>query len=429
MRKGYLSLIILAASCLARPVFAQEEDPNAVLDASRAAIAELGGFTASFDMRGDGSDMIKSTMPSMNGQLVFGEHPEYGKSVRMYGSARDKAEGETYAIDLLRSKEVLVWVDMKERTINEYPADTTARGVPTAAKLMMFDILLDEDPYGRRLDQAESIAIEAQEQVGGELCDVVRIDYAKPARAAGRSRNVQANYTSARYFISTNDHLPRRIDHITDGGMIKFQMITELTNLVSVKPSDEQIRVNRLEGFTLVSRLKPEEPSEPKQPAGDIPITKPGEKPDTPIGQRLPRAPGFEFTDAEGVKINNASQIGRVTVLYFHGSWCLPCRDTSPLVSSIAESFASQDVDVFAVAVRERDPDAVRSEFRSAGYSARLVLDADEVASRFRVRLYPTIVVVNKGGEIVFEDHLKKDFDGQQLVDATINAVKLAIAG
>lgn len=428
MRKCSLSFIVLAAVCLVRPAFAQEEDPNAVLDASRAAIAELEGFTASFDMRGDGSDMIKSTMPSMKGQLVFGEHPEYARSIRMYGSARDKADGETSAIDILRSNEVLVWVDMKEQTINEYPADSTARGIPTSAKLMMFDMLLDEDPYGRRLDQAESIAIEAQEQVGGELCDVVRIDYAQQPRAAGRSRSVQANYTSARFFISTTDHLPRRIDHITDGGMIKFRMITELTNLVAVKPSDEQISVNRLDGFTLNSHLDTGKPEEAK-PSTDTPVTKPIENPDTPVGQRLPRAPGFEFTDIDGVKVNNASQSGRVTVLYFHGSWCLPCRDTSPLVSNLAESFASQDVDVFAVAVRERDPGAVRNEFRAAGSSGRLVLNADAIASKFRVRLYPTIVVVNKAGEIVFEDHLKKDFDAQQLADATVNAVKLAIAG
>jgi len=428
MAKRSLALIVLAIMAILNPAYGQEDDPSAVLDASRSAISELGGFTANFSMRGDGSDMIKSTMPSMNGQMVFGEHPEYGRSIRMYGSARDKAEGETYAIDLLRSTEVLVWVDMKERTINEYPADSTARGIPTAAKLMMLDSLLDADPYGRRLGEAESIAIEAQEQVGGELCDVVRIDYAKPARAASRSRSVQASYTSARFFISTSDRLPRRVDHITDGGMIKFRMITELTNLVGVKPSDEQIRVNRLDGFTLNSRLDTAKPEE-TQPATDTPVTTPSEKPVAPVGQRLPRAPGFEFTDVEGEKVNNNTQSGRVTVLYFHGSWCLPCRETSPLMSGLAESFATQDVDVFAVAVRERDPEAVLSDYENAGYSGRLVLNADSSASRFRVRLYPTVVVINKAGEIVFEDHLKKGFDAQQLADATKAAVQDAIAG
>jgi thiol-disulfide isomerase/thioredoxin len=422
-------MCVLMLVALTRPAAAQEQDPNAVLDESREAIASLDGFTANFAMRGDGSDMIKSTMPSMNGQLVFAEHPDFGKSVRMYGSARDKADGATYAIDILRSDEVLVWVDMTEQTINEYPADSTARGIPTAAKLMMFDILLDEDPYGRRLDKAESIAIEAQEQVGGELCDVVRIDFAKAERGAARSRDMRANYTSARFFISTNDRLPRRIDHITDGGMIKFEMITELTNLVAVAPSEEQIRVNRLEGFTLNSRLDTGKP-ETVEEIDDTPVSRPSGSSDTPAAvDRQSRAPSFSFSDVDGSEISNASQSGRVSVLYFHGSWCLPCRDTSPLVSELAESFATSDVDVFAIAVRERDPRAVRTSFEDAGYASRLVLNADGIASRFRVRIYPTIVVIDQRGQIVFEDHLKKNTDAQQLVEGANAAVESAITG
>lgn len=429
MTNRLLTMCVLMLVALTRPAAAQEQDPNAVLDESREAIASLDGFTANFAMRGDGSDMIKSTMPSMNGQLVFAEHPDFGKSVRMYGSARDKADGATYAIDILRSDSVLVWVDMTEQTINEYPADSTARGIPTAAKLMMFDILLDEDPYGRRLDKAESIAIEAQEQVGGELCDVVRIDFAKAERGAARSRDMRANYTSARFFISTNDRLPRRIDHITDGGMIKFEMITELTNLVAVAPSEEQIRVNRLEGFTLNSRLDTGKP-ETVEEIDDTPVSRPSGSSDTPAAvDRQSRAPSFSFSDVDGSEISNASQSGRVSVLYFHGSWCLPCRDTSPLVSELAESFATSDVDVFAIAVRERDPRAVRTSFEDSGYASRLVLNADGIASRFRVRIYPTIVVIDQRGQIVFEDHLKKNTDAQQLVEGAKAAVESAITG
>jgi thiol-disulfide isomerase/thioredoxin len=429
MLKRMMSVLCLIAAGVSSNAVAQDEDPNQILNDSRDAISQLEGFKAQLSMFGDGASAIKSMMPSMNGKIFYGDHPKYGKSFRVHGMTTDKQGAAPYSIDILQSKEAMVWTDLTKQTIDEHKAGASVRGAPTALSLIMFDMMLQDDPYGERMELAESLTLDPQTEVHGVMCHVVHVRYAKPV-ANGGSRNSKHSHSEAKWFIGVEDHLPRRIEHLTTG-LMKFQLVAELKNLVIEAPSDEEIDVMRLEHFKLKSTLNPPErsPIESRDP-DPVPDTNEVTEPATPTdpSARLDRAPGFEFTDVSGAKITNATQSGRVTVLYFNGSWCLPCRDTTPLVSSLAESFASQDVDVFGLAIRERDEVGVQLAFDGNGYSHRLVTGVDKLPERFKVWLYPTVVVINKSGEMSFRGNLTKEMDAQKLIDAVGMSVKEAIA-
>ncbi len=426
-KKMMCVLCVIAAGFNADAIAQEQEgDPNEILDASRQAIASIPGFSAQFRMFGDGSDMIASMAPTMSGQMVFGEHPDYGRSVRMVGQARDKKDGPPYAMDILRSNTAIAWTDLEENTINEHRADTKLRRIPAPFKVMMFEMLVADDPFGERMDAAESISLEPQEEIGGELCDVIKITYAKTA-TTGRQRSARPSYTSATWYIAVSDRIPRRIEHLTDGGMLKFRMITELTNLTITDPNDDEIDIMRTPNMTLNSTLHEPEPADPAQTTTPQSTTRPT-GPITAPTPRNPRAPSFSFTDTTDAKITNTTQQGRVTVLYFTGSWCLPGREMTPEISTLAQGFGGSTVDIFEMAVRERDENAIRSAFARSDYAHRLVTKADETATRFGVRLYPTIIVINPTGEIVYNGHITKELDAQQLVGAAALEIKEALS-
>lgn len=400
-----------ALPALVCPAMAQDEDPRAVLEASATAIRDIPGFAAQFRLTGEGSELIKSTMPAMSGRLVFGR-TEDGPVMHALGESRDTATGPSTGFDILRTTDKLSWTDSAKRTINIRRANPEPRDMPGPARLMHLVNLLQDDAFADTLGRAESLTHEGVQSAGGEACDVVLASFpkAQPGRGA-------PGHTAERWFIARSDKLPRRFEQITDAGMIKYSLVTELSNLVVGAQTPEDLDIHRPEGYTVNDQTAPRTtpsvtaPSQPSPRSTTPENTEaaPGVSTPTPAQPATPPAPPFSFTPDGGSKVDNATQQGRVTVLYFWGTWCIPCRAVSPKVSELATAFADKPVDVFAPAIRERDAEAPRAYLANQGYAHRLVLGADNLASAFRVQVYPTIVVVGPDGNIEFAGHPGRD--------------------
>lgn len=413
---------VLGVPALVAP--AQDADARTILEASSRAIADTGAFGAQFRMFGDGSALVKSTMPSMSGRLVFAR-TESGPVLHMLGEAKDTQDATAHAFDFVRTPETLTWTDDAAKKISVRRAKPDARDIPTAARMIHFANLLEPDAFAATLGNVESIEREDSQNVGGEECDVVRV---KLGKVAGQSQ------TDERWFIAKSDRLPRRVEMITDGGMIKFQLITELSGLSVGEQPEDMLDVRRPEGYTLDDRTAAANPTprptarDRATPTGaDSPTPRPTATPQPPPTD--PVAPAFGFTVDGGSPVTNATQSGRVTVLYFWGTWCIPCKQVSPEVSRLAASYADRGVDVFGLALRERDPEAPRAAFGADGTPERLVLDGDAAASAFKVRVYPTIVVIDGEGRVQFQGYPDKQRTAEQLMSGVRSAIDRALGG
>tara|TARA_R110000782_G_scaffold53205_7_gene113425 strand:- start:3140 stop:4447 length:1308 start_codon:yes stop_codon:yes gene_type:complete len=423
---------LLAVPAFVAPAFGQETDPEAVLRASAEALAETPGFAAQFRLVGEGSEMIKNTMPSMTGRLMFGKG-EDGRVLHVLGEARDSANGPSSAFDIVRTGEKITWTDDAKRAIVTRRATPEPREMPSAARLLHLANLLDPEPYAAALARAEAVEHEGLKAVAGENCDVVLISFVK-AQGANRGG---PGHTAERWFISAGDRLPRKLEQITDAGMLKFSLVTEMSNLRIGEQPPEMLDVRRPEDYrvddnTVAAEPKPQ-PAPPSEPEPDMtapPAQDPAARPadPTPPVARTPRAPAFSFTPDGGSVVNNGTQNGRVTVLYFWGTWCIPCRAVSPKVSEIAARFADGAVDVFAPAIRERDAEGPRSYIADNDYKHRLVLGADALATSFKVRVYPTVIVIGPTGEIVYQAHPGPDRTADQMADQIAAAIEGALA-
>jgi len=406
----------------AEPASTIEDGTRATLDAATKALASSAGFGTQFRMLGEGSDLIKSTMPSMSGRFVFGSTDD-GRLIHMMGEAKDTADSDSYAFDFTRSQSKIAWTDDAKQTVFVRRAKPEPRAMPGAARMVLITDILEDEPFKAALARAESVVSEGVTSVAGVPCEVVLMTLRK---------NSGVSHTGERWYIAHSDNLPRRFEQITDAGMIKFSLIIEFSGLVAGPQAPAMLDVRRPENYSVDDQTAADTQATPTaNPVRAAPgrITKqenaaPVTAKPTPV--RRP-APMFAFTDEGGAAIDNTSQMGRVSVLYFWGTWCVPCRTVSPEISKIAERFGGQDVDVFGVAVRERDPDAARSYVADKDYKHRLVLGADISAGAFRVRVYPTVVVIDKSGRIAYAGSPGRERSATDLAGEVAAAVQDAL--
>ncbi|MCR9076576.1 MAG: TlpA family protein disulfide reductase, partial [bacterium] len=350
-------VLLVTVAVMSTMTFAQSAEE--ILDASKAAIAEIDGFQAQFRMKGEGGSMFAETMPSMSGQVFFGTHDEFGRVIHTIGESKDKQKDPSKPMDQLIAGDRFIWVDRQEKTINEAPRGSTVRGLPSSLNLVLISSIINDDPYAQDTDGAVSITLGAQEAVAGEMCDQIVI---KRPEAKGSRRGAQA-YTDAIWWISTSDKLPRKVQQITDAGMVKITLEFEMSNLRVIEAKQDQLDVRRPDGFSFVSSMP--KPRGEAQDAPETLTTEPTDRPtadqpaqdnDRPRPPTVPSAPSFSFSTVSGDSVDNSTQQGRVTMLYFMGSWCVPCAQTTPLISTLRDEISDDAFDLYALSVREGDP-------------------------------------------------------------------------
>lgn len=436
MHLNALILRLLVLLAVLSPV-SNAQNANEILDASRAAITEIGGFDAQFRMSGTGPSMFADTLPSMNGKIFLGTHSTLGRVVHAIGESKDKQTEPSKPLDALIGTDRFVWVDRSKQEIHEAPNRPGARGVPSAISLIFIDTLLQSDPYAQDANGAVDITHAGQGEIGGVLCDQISIKRGKPTTTA---RNSAQNYTSVTWWIGSEDKLPRKVSRITGEGSFAITLSFEMSNLKVSQGSDAQLDVNRPESFKLISTLPVSKPGDgPGDGPGDeTPQTDQGTTPAGPMTRetpepnpsvaRAPRAPAYAFTTSDSASISNDTQRGRVTLLYFWGSWCAPCGQTSPLIDELGSAITDPAFDLFALGIREGDAVSAQQAFTSAYRSARVSINPEGIASVFKVRVFPTLVVLDRGGQIVFQRSIERELNPTELVDAAREAINAALS-
>lgn len=96
---------------------------------------------------------------------------------------------------------------------------------------------------------------------------------------------------------------------------------------------------------------------------------------------------------------------GHVTVVDFWATWCAPCRVSMPRVQQVWQDYHPKGVDLFSVDTDDPAADRnaqVREFLLQNRLSFPVVLDDGSATSAFSIAGLPTMVVVDRGGRVVW---------------------------
>lgn len=136
------------------------------------------------------------------------------------------------------------------------------------------------------------------------------------------------------------------------------------------------------------------------QLGGNRPLPPPS-LPVLPVASAL-LAEDFSLPDLSGEPRTLADHAGEVVLLNFWASWCPPCREELPSLQRLHDSLGGEGLRVIAVSVDAGSSEAVSRFVERNGVTLPVLHDrGGGVARRYRVRAYPTSVVVDRAGRVV----------------------------
>lgn len=118
--------------------------------------------------------------------------------------------------------------------------------------------------------------------------------------------------------------------------------------------------------------------------------------------QEREAAPKIEFRDAQGRPTTIAAFAGKVVLLDFWASWCLPCQREMPLFDRLQEKLGSRGFVVVPVSIDVRGLEAV-SRFYAEQNISRLEKFTDpsrEAAKRLGFVGIPSALILDRQGRI-----------------------------
>lgn len=122
------------------------------------------------------------------------------------------------------------------------------------------------------------------------------------------------------------------------------------------------------------------------------------------VGQSQPKsgpAPVFTLRTFEGETFNLYEQRGKVVIVNFWASWCVPCRDEAPILQDVWERYKDRGVVLVGVAYLDIEGDALDfiDEF---GITYPNGMDRGKVISeRYKIEGVPETFIVDQTGEII----------------------------
>src|SRR6266496_3188014 len=117
------------------------------------------------------------------------------------------------------------------------------------------------------------------------------------------------------------------------------------------------------------------------------------------VKQNFPAAPDVQFTKLDGSRLNLKDLRGRVVLLNFWATWCIPCRSEIPSLSAMQKDFESRGLSVIGVSYDDT-ADLVQQFQRDIPQSYQVVLGGREVGADLPAAPLPTTYIIDREGRI-----------------------------
>ena len=125
------------------------------------------------------------------------------------------------------------------------------------------------------------------------------------------------------------------------------------------------------------------------------------------------KTPGLVLKDLQGTTHSLADYRGKVVLINFWATWCLPCRDEMPSMRRLRQKLAGRPFEVMAINLAESET-KVQDFLRGLPLDFTIVLDRNSEARRdWKIRVLPTSFVIAPDGTIRYSVIGEIDWDDE----------------
>jgi thiol-disulfide isomerase/thioredoxin len=126
------------------------------------------------------------------------------------------------------------------------------------------------------------------------------------------------------------------------------------------------------------------------------------------------RAPQMQASDLGGRLWNLADLRGKAVLLNFWATWCEPCREEMPALQALVPAHGEQRLAVLALNFKEPLTRVTRF-VQGTGLGLPVLLDpAGDVARAWGVRIFPSTILIDAGGQPRWRVRGELDWAGAQ---------------
>ena len=139
----------------------------------------------------------------------------------------------------------------------------------------------------------------------------------------------------------------------------------------------------------------------------------------------IPDNQNFSVTTLEGTKISKIDFNGKILVLDFWSSWCVPCQKEGPILSKISKEWEKRNVQFIGVSVWDSKENVEDFIHKNQIRYPNTIDENGQMTVDFGVKGIPEKIIINPDGKIIkriigpnTENSLEKILD-----DLTINFI------
>lgn len=128
----------------------------------------------------------------------------------------------------------------------------------------------------------------------------------------------------------------------------------------------------------------------------------PGDRPEAANAAEGAPAPEFRLATLDGRELGPQDFEGEVVLVEFWATWCVPCHAQAAVLKPLYEDYRGRGVEFLAVDLGE-DEETVRRFVADNPFPYPVLLDPDdELSYELGVAALPTLMVIDRGGEVVY---------------------------
>ena len=118
----------------------------------------------------------------------------------------------------------------------------------------------------------------------------------------------------------------------------------------------------------------------------------------------FPLAPVVDFKTLDGKAFQLGELRGRVVLLNFWATWCIPCRSEIPELNNMHRDLEARGLSVVGVSTYD-GADGVRNFWKDIKQDYQVLLGDQNVESQFAVSALPTTFILDREGRIRGQDN------------------------